>query len=291
MARENQRGMTANTRSAEQASLLTVPVLGGVEVMRATFVTQTFSRHFHEGYGLGCIERGAMRFHYLGSGMVASQGQVNLVVPGEVHDGHAAVDQGWAYRMFYLRPEALVEAARELMPRPEANHSWPHFRQGVINDPDLAARIRAVHRLFQDPEVSLLEKETRMLDLLSQWIHRHADKRGNWPKTRPEHRAAAQAREYLSANPGKDVSLKDLAGVAGLSPFHLVRVFEREYGITPHAYLTQARVKLARDLLGTDKRLADIAQETGFADQAHLTRQFKRRFGLTPGRFRRALKA
>ena len=58
---------------------------------------------------MGCIVDGAMRFNYLGENVVAPRGQVNLVVPGEPHDGHGADEAGWAYRMFYLPPGALVD--------------------------------------------------------------------------------------------------------------------------------------------------------------------------------------
>ena len=262
-----------------------LPFLGGVEMLTARFVTQSFSRHFHEGYAVGCIVDGAMRFRYMGADVVAPRGQVNLVVPGEPHDGHGADASGWAYRMFYLRPEALMEAAQALMPRP----SLPHFRTGVIDDPALAACVRRTHGILERAETSALEKETRLLWLLAHWISRHGVDRGALPEPGREHRAVGLAREFLRGRLDEDVRLDELAREAGLSPFHLVRVFERQTGITPHAYLTQARVERARALLAGQDRLADIAASCGFADQAHLTRLFKRHVGVTPGRYRNIL--
>ena len=52
----------------------TLPFLGGVELLRARFLTQTFSRHFHEGFAMGCIEHGAMRFNYRGGERGCGQG-------------------------------------------------------------------------------------------------------------------------------------------------------------------------------------------------------------------------
>ena len=107
----------ARTTTKETSHVSTLPFLGGVDMLHARFVTQTFSKHFHEGFAVGCIESGAMRFNYRGESVVAAKGQVNLVVPGEAHDGHGADREGWAYRMFYLRPEALLDAAGALMTR------------------------------------------------------------------------------------------------------------------------------------------------------------------------------
>jgi len=269
----------------ESASISTLPFLGGVDLLRARFVTHSFSRHFHEGFAVGCIEEGAMRFRYLGETVVAPKGQVNLVVPGEAHDGHGATGEGWAYRMFYLKPEALLEAAEALMPRP----NLPNFRMGVINDPVLADCVCRTHRILESAEASAIGKETRLLWLLANWISRHADERGGWPTDGCEHGAVNRAREIINDRFGEDISLTELGREAGLSPFHLVRVFEKQLGVTPHGYLTQTRVERARQRLAGGGRLADIAAECGFADQAHLTRLFKRQIGITPGKFRKIL--
>ena len=269
----------------ESASMSTLPFLGGVDLLRARFVTHSFSKHFHEGFAVGCIEHGAMRFRYRGESMVAPTGQINLVVPGEVHDGHGATEEGWAYRMFYMQPEALMEAARLLMVKPDL----PNFQAGVIDDPELANCICRTHHIVENPDISAIEKETRLLWLLSNWISRHADEPGSWAETGNEHRAVSRARDIIQAHFGDDLSLTELGRLAGLSPFHLVRVFEKELGVTPHGYLTQVRVESAKHRLSGTDRLADIAAECGFSDQAHLTRLFKRQMGITPGKYRKII--
>ncbi|HIP78910.1 MAG TPA: AraC family transcriptional regulator, partial [Kiloniellaceae bacterium] len=59
-------------------------------------------------------------------------------------------------------------------------------------------------------------------------------------------------------------------------------------GTTPHAYLTQHRVKKARGYLREGLPLAEAAVASGFADQSHMTRAFVRQFGISPGRYRAA---
>lgn len=269
----------------ESASMSTLPFLGGVDMLRARFLTHSFSKHFHEGFAVGCIEHGAMRFRYRGETVIAPRGQINLVVPGEAHDGHGATEEGWAYRMFYLRPDALMEAAQTLMARP----NLPNFRTGVIDDPELARCISRTHRILENPDTSTIEKETRLFWLLTNWISRHADEHGNWPDTGNEHQAVTRARDIIQAHYGDDISLTELGTMAGLSPFHLVRVFEKALGITPHGYLTQVRIERAKHKLTSADRIADIAAECGFSDQAHLTRQFKRQMGVTPGNYRKII--
>ncbi|MCA1944158.1 MAG: AraC family transcriptional regulator [Desulfovibrio sp.] len=271
--------------SSEQARLIARPESPGVELLRAAYRTQRFDRHFHEEYALGVIEGGALRFRYLGQTMIAAAGQVNLVVPGEPHDGHAALPHGWAYRMFYLAPRVVDAASAELRPRRTA----PHFAAGVLEDPILAARVRQTHLLWEASAASLLARQTALLEMLTLWISRHAEAPGAAPRLGHEGGAVARARALLQERFAEDLSLDDLAGHVGLSPWHLVRVFKARHGLAPHAYLVQVRLARARALLAGPDRLADIAAATGFADQSHLTRLFKARFGLTPGACRNFL--
>jgi len=68
-----------------------------LDLMRATYVTQTFPLHAHEGFALGVVEAGALGFRYRGAEVVAPAGAVNLANPGEPHTGQAAVPEGWRF--------------------------------------------------------------------------------------------------------------------------------------------------------------------------------------------------
>lgn len=85
------------------------------------------------------------------------------------------------------------------------------------------------------------------------------------------------------------MSLAELATLSGVSRFQLLRGFAREIGITPHAYLVQRRVRLARQLLADGQTPAQAALLAGFADQSHMTRAFVRQLGVTPSRYRAAI--
>jgi AraC-like DNA-binding protein len=98
------------------------------------------------------------------------------------------------------------------------------------------------------------------------------------------------ARDYLEAHFAERVHLSALAGVCGVSPFHLIRVFRRAIGVPPHAYLKQLRVARAMVMLHDGESVASIAYACGFSDQSHLTRAFKSTYGFPPGAYQRALR-
>lgn len=275
--------MATSGHTTEQSMAWRISGLDGLELLRASFRTQTFPRHFHDGYALGVIESGALAFRYQGADLVAAPGEINLVVPGLAHDGHAASDQGWAYRMFYLEADLPRAVAGEL-----GRAGLPHFRAGVLRDPALARDLLALHHRLESG-MDRLAAQSGLLSLLAAWITRHADDGGTPPRAGREPRALALAREFLAARCAEDPDLAETARVAGLSPFHFLRVFRRTTGLTPHAFLVQCRVRRAQGLLRRGLDPARVAAETGFADQSHLTRQFKRLTGVTPAAYRNSL--
>jgi AraC-like DNA-binding protein len=82
-------------------------------------------------------------------------------------------------------------------------------------------------------------------------------------------------------------TLDELADVAGLSRYHFARRFRDEVGVPPWAYVRSKRAERARRLLESGAPPAEVAHETGYADQPHLTRDLRERFGRTPGEIRR----
>uniref|UniRef100_I2Q0D2 DNA-binding domain-containing protein, AraC-type n=1 Tax=Desulfovibrio sp. U5L TaxID=596152 RepID=I2Q0D2_9BACT len=262
------------------ATTCRLPLCPDALALYASYRNHRFSRHAHEGYALGVIEAGALAFRYRGSRLVAPAGAVNLVQPGVPHDGEAAGNDGWRYRMLYL-PAALLS-----MVLPEGA-PLPHFRPGVIEDPLLAARVADTHRLLMDAAASRLARETGLLALLALWTRRHADDRPAAPPAGPEPRAVRLVLDLLAARFAENLSLHDLAREAGLSPWYLSRVVARHTGLGPHAHQREYRLRAAKRALAGPDRLADIAAMAGFADQSHLTRAFAARFGLSPGAYRK----
>lgn len=105
--------------------------------------------------------------------------------------------------------------------------------------------------------------------------------------TRVERRLEA-IRERLSTDLECQVTVHEVAGEFGVSPFHLVRQFKERTGWTMHAYRTQLRLRAAVELMfdGAGRSLADVAAMTGFASHSHLTARFARAFGVKPSAVR-----
>ena len=95
-----------------------------------------------------------------------------------------------------------------------------------------------------------------------------------------------RAAEFIADNYQRSLKLEEICSTAGVSVSGLIRSFRRQYGMTPHAYLTNRRVQFAREQLRRGVPIAEVALAAGFADQAHLQRAFKQLLAATPGHYR-----
>lgn len=94
--------------------------------------------------------------------------------------------------------------------------------------------------------------------------------------------------EYMEAHLGDTIQLSEFAQLAGMSRSHFSQAFRTTTGMPPHRWHLNARVRRAQELLlDTALPLADIALQTGFADQSHFTKSFQRQVGVSPGAWRR----
>ena len=253
--------------------------LSNLELLHATYVTHTFAPHSHEGYVIGVIEQGAEQFAYRRSQHVAPVGSIVCINPGEMHTGSSAAEHGWTYRTLYPSIELLQRAVSDLTGR---QRDIPFFAEPVVHDPEMMMEISLTHRVLEE-QASVLERESRLLWTLARFIVRYAD---DHPRPRPfakEQMGIQRACSYLEENYAENVSLEQLAAIAHLSPFHLLRSFRDQVGLPPHAYQIQLRIMHAKHMLRRGVPCVETAVAVGFADQSHFTKHFKRNVGVPPG--------
>jgi AraC-like DNA-binding protein len=273
-----ERGLEAG----DSALYWRAPRYGGLECLAARFVTHKYAPHTHDTYVVGAIVAGCETFVVRGERCFAVPGEVCFVHPGEVHDGEPHGD-GYAYRMSYPTVALMRDIAAELTGREDTGTPW--FPETVVHDPEGAARFVAAHMALAHTDA--LYGDERFVSTMALLLSRHA-RLGDPAPIGRERGPVRRAQEYLDAHYADNVDLPTLAGVAGVSRFHLIRAFRKETGLTPHAWLADRRVRAARGLLASGRTPGEAAADCGFADQSHLTRAFKARVGVTPGRFRSA---
>ncbi len=273
-------GLERSCRAAGEAWIASEGPVGGVERFRAWLGREAYETHRHDTYAIGLTDRGVQVFDYRGAERVSLPGQVVVLHPDERHDGRAGTRDGFGYRILYVEPARLAEALRSLTGRARP---LPFVRESVARHPALA---RAVRRAFGSPLDGLAAD-----DLSEEIAGGLLAGEGTAPvATRLDPAAIERARQVLDAGRTRLVRSSELEAATGLSRYEVARQFRLALGTSPHRYLLMRRLETAREAMHRGRALAEVADEAGFADQAHFTRVFKAASGLTPARYR-ALRA
>ena len=253
--------------------------LAGVQAVAAES-GHSFARHSHDQFGLGLIDRGAQR-SLSGRGTVeAGAGSVITCNPGEVHDG-APIGGERVWRMLYLDPALVADAVADMT---EGRAGMAEFPDPVRRDARLADLVGRLHTAMTAPGEGTLRAEELLRLALAALIGDGAGGRARLPA------GIGRARALLDEDPAAPVTLADLAAASGLSRYQVIRGFRAGLGLTPHAYLVQRRIDLARRHIAQGMGLAEASVAAGFADQSHMTRIFTAKYGLTPRAYAVALR-
>jgi AraC-like DNA-binding protein len=216
----------------------------------------------HLWYSIYVVSEGSVAINLTGEEWVAGPGSVVLLAPFQVHAEHFDSTTGCTFHGVY-------PLQRKRLSLPTA------FVRPVVEDRELAESVR----------------ELRVDDMAA--ILRKLYDAGPTPASdlTPPHDAVRRAKDFIDSACGKPPSVADVAAAAGLSRFHLSRVFRDAVGLSPYAYVEQVRLARARFLLHNGNELSCAALETGFSDQSHLTRTFSEQVSTTPGKYARAVRA
>ena len=253
----------------------------GVELLQARFERHVYDRHMHDTYAIGVTLRGVQRFWCRGSYHDSTPGQVIVIRPGEVHDGRSGAAGGYAYRMFYVRPDVLQgldDGTRQ--DACEFTAAGP-----IVSNPAVFSVLNAAWTAVALSPSSLASDELLLRSL--SMLATKASERPKSPTSRNDP-VLKRVRDYLHERVGRTITMSELSALSSLSRFQLTRQFQQRYGLPVHGYLRHVRLEEAKRRLARGHEIAVVAADLGFVDQSHFHHRFRGSYGVTPGQWRAA---
>ncbi|AEA69611.1 AraC family transcriptional regulator [Pseudomonas brassicacearum subsp. neoaurantiaca] len=240
-----------------------------------------YSRHSHDHFSIGAITAGRSTYIHERSNFQVESGTVVLMNPGDVHACNPIDDQPWSYVMLYVDTQWLRDLQRRI--GFDESLDFQGFATTHSRDVELFAALGRLYEQLVDEQLDTHHKhaatEAFFIDLQQRLNPAGRPDRGSHP-------GLMRAAQFIHDHCSEALKLEDICTAAQLSPSYLSRAFKRHYGMTPHAFLVNRRIQFARRQLREGKLIADVALDSGFADQAHFQRAFKQHLAATPGQYR-----
>ena len=256
--------------------------VAGLSCLCADFTDHDYAPHSHEALVVAVTEQGGSEFRSRGEVHEATASALLVFNPAEPHSGRMAKSRHWRYRGLYLTEAALDSVAEVL-----GIDRVPYFTANMFFDADLIAAFLSLHQALQLGTDALLEHE-KLVASFGELFRRHGSGASRIPGPSRDDRAIARLRALMHERYCEPLTLDDMGRLVDLTPFQLIGLFKRAVGLTPHAYLTQIRLKASIREMRHGSSIAQAALAAGFYDQAAMTTHFKRAYGITPLQWVRA---
>ena len=270
------------TTNGSQVRFVRNSRLKDIELRFSQYRERAFDKHSHRTYSIGIVGGGKTAFFHHGITETIQSGDIALINPNEVHACNPVEGHALTYYMLYIQPDFIRDIAAELS---ESQGKPPHFPIPVVQDAPLHKKLIALCQLIETGQDDL-EAETMLYETLLEVIQKYGDFISPLPARVSKSGASiAAAQQFLMEHLFDKITLEELASHSGLSPYHFLREFRKQYGMPPHSYQLQQRINEAKRLLAKGTSIADTAMQVGFADQSHFTRKFKALVGTTPRQY------
>lgn len=253
------------------------------------------SVHYHDYYEINFVREGAGTYYFGDKQYRASPGQVFVINDREPH--YAYADPGGSLKMIILvfRPALVGDGVfdnREFM-MPFKERSMEYRNQIVATDPS-ALEIGALMRLIRDEKGCArtgcrLFMQAYVYEILAclYRYYREADQIGKDVRLQREIDNIRPALVYMRENFAQNITVKDVAALACMSPNHFSTVFKKVNRMNFRSYLTMIRLTSAKEMLKTGTlSITEVALNAGFPNSAYFTRVFTREEGVTPSEYR-----
>lgn len=237
-------------------------------------------------YVLSYVQEGKVRIIVRRRAYTGEKGDIFLYRPNEIHGGKAVNSD--AYKTVIFRMDFADAPLQKKIPEKRlkginkfsASKNWK-----------LRSILDAIIAEFGKKEKNILLAKNYLLEIYAVVNEMMANKSGKFKlkKTGTNYRAeiCLKAKEYIGKNYSKKISLKELAEHLALSESRFSHIFKEYTKMTPANYITRVRIEKAGILLKeTDKKITEIAYDTGFSDPNYFNKVFKKLEKKTPTAYR-----
>lgn len=231
----------------------------GIEFIYSQDSSLSYPEHNHISiYTIGLILSGVVTLKVHNQSVVCGAGESFVICP---YIPHSLIADG-RYGMVSLCIKAPLIGSHSLQELKDIIEKKAAllYAQNCLTPKHLSILLSSLEQIYSDNQ-SYLSIEDKYVELMKQSIEQY---------------------------PENTFSLEQKSKETYISKYHLIRVFKKTVGLTPHKFQVQNRIRKAQHLLNENMSVTEAALAVGFYDQSHFIRNFKRIVGIAPSDFKAA---
>ncbi|UKE83624.1 AraC family transcriptional regulator [Pectobacterium sp. PL152] len=263
------------------------PRLPHVESRSTHNSSHAYKTHSHAQFSIGAIVHGETRCHYRNETHHLQVGDLIFIDPQQPHSCNPLPGKTRSYHMLYLDAEWCLDQIATLC---GYQVDTLHCHCVVLRDPDLFIHYQHVITLLSRGDITSADNQLKAM-LSPIWRQYCLPAPSCLPALphQVSQTTTRHVRERLLNNLQEAPSLETLAEELSLRRETIVRQFRHDTGITPMAFLNNARIEYAKSLLKQGTPLVDTSYQSGFCDQSHFHKTFVQYTAATPGQYARSI--
>lgn len=235
---------------------------------------EDFTKHYHDTYTIGLTYKGFLKTLYANESFYSYEYSIRINNPGEVHAGKA---QEWFHANFYPTVEIISTIYEQIFDEKKI----PYFQRHIVDNKILFMKIHNFFDAYFKKEDEILVEEL-LIEAISSLILDSTLYTKNYKEIFEDKKIIKQTYELINDSIDTNFTLEMLANNVHLSKYHFLRIFKKDFGLTPHAFIINERLNRANKLIQNGLTISEASIQVGFNDQSHFTRNFKKYFGYTP---------
>ncbi len=245
-----------------------------------------YKPHKHQCLSIGAIKSGKSEFISKYKKIMLDNKCLVIINPEVVHACNPKNDTARSYYMLYLDTNYCYNLQKSIFSNIS---SFLPLKETLARDKESVNLYFELVKILFDKNKLILQKEEAIESFCINLFSKYCENRAITKIKYKNKEAVEIVKNYLKNNICNNPSLEELSKIAKTNQYHLIRLFKRYNGMTPHQYLLNLKAEYAKELLAKDMTISSVALEVGLNDQSHLNRVFKSYSACTPKEYKNAI--
>ncbi len=233
-----------------------------IETKQTSYIYSSYKKHHHDILSIAIINQGMIQIEYDHGSEQLKPNALAVFNPFENHKTTVIDTKTKDYYVIYF-----------------------HFDKNEIFKPIIKSIIKD-RQLYHDFLALYQSKDSKDAMLFLKQLFKLYSNESIY-KNKKQNKLLYQVLKFIEINDYDKITLDTLAKHVNISQNHLIRLFKKEFGLSPHAYILNQKIHKAKLLLEQNIPISQVAISVGFYDQSHFHKAFKSVFALTPKEFQK----